>query len=126
MFGFLKQKRPVQTPITAPTAPAKLADTLLGMTTQTEREFLLNYARETYRSAGDIVDLGSWLGSFTVCLLAGLKQNQAWLKNPRAVHAYDTFVWSAWMERYYNKDYFRSPMKEGDNFLGDLVVGQFH
>src|SRR2546430_16771342 len=69
---------------------------LVGMTTRIEREFLENYARQTYSGAGEIVDLGSWLGSLTISLLEGLKKNPAAF-TAASVHAYDLFAWEDWM-----------------------------
>ena len=101
-------------------ASNKLPESLIGMTTPTERAYLLNYTQTTYTGQGEVVDLGSWLGSLTIPLLIGLRQNPTWNSQARGLHAYDLFTWADWMERYYNEKYFSRPMKNGDSFLGDF------
>lgn len=67
-----------------------------GMTSNQERECL-------YRSAmnmepfGQIVDLGSWLGSLTASLAAGVMANPRLSGASTKVYAYDTFRWCDWM-----------------------------
>lgn len=48
--------------------------------------------------AGDVVELGCWLGSATASLADGLASNPSFAG--RRLYAYDTFVWERWMERY--------------------------
>jgi hypothetical protein len=105
--------RPVQ-------APAGLQD-LCGMTWLSERKYLQDYAQNDYSGAGEIVELGCWLGSLTVPLLLGLKQNKVAAKGFDTVHAYDLFQWSAWMEPHYNEKMFSRHPKPGESFLAEFL-----
>jgi hypothetical protein len=85
-----------------------------GMTSTNERKCLYDAARRI-EPFGEIVDLGSWLGSLTASLAAGL------LKNPShsgktTVYAYDTFVWRDWMTPLATK-YGITGYSDGESFL---------
>jgi hypothetical protein len=96
-------------------------EALWGMTTPNERHYLADYAQRLYTGKGAIVDLGSWLGSLTVPLLLGLKENPAPAAKKGALHAYDLFEWQDWMNPYQPKGRFRKPLKSGDSFLPEFV-----
>jgi predicted O-methyltransferase YrrM len=68
------------------------------MLTPWERQWAKEYVRTSYRGRGHIVDLGCWLGSSTQALAKGLRDNPHPATECRAVHAYDRFVWEAYME----------------------------
>ena len=70
---------------------------LLGMTTQEEQACFQGYARLVHSGAGEIVDLGCWLGSTTIALAKGLAENMSPQAQARSIHAFDQFVREAWM-----------------------------
>lgn len=76
----------------------KLNIRYIGMTTNSEQKYLENYTRKIYSGAGEIVDLGCWLGSTCIPLAKGLSQRHDILtKENRKIHAYDLFIWKDWM-----------------------------
>jgi len=100
-----------------------LADTsasLLGMTTTTERAYFEHYARSLYTGAGDMVDLGCWLGSTTICLAKGLVRNRRAQVVRRRVHAYDEFVWQTWMDDCVRGTDLEGTFRPGDSFLEEF------
>lgn len=66
---------------------------LQGMTSQEERLYLYNYAQSKYTGEGEIVELGSWLGSSTVSLAMGLENNRCLADKHQHIHAFDIFTW---------------------------------
>lgn len=68
-----------------------------GMVSFEERRFLRWYAEKQFTGAGQIVDLGCWLGASTLPLLEGLAQNSNPATKQRKVYAYDRFIWEGWM-----------------------------
>jgi hypothetical protein len=68
-----------------------------GMISPQERAYFYAYARRLFTGRGDIVDLGCWLGATTISLAAGLIANPRARAQSRQVHAFDRFVWEAWM-----------------------------
>jgi hypothetical protein len=71
----------------------------LGMLTLQERQYLYEYTKQEYSGNGEIVDLGCWLGSSTIPLAMGLVENANPQTQSRKIHAYDIFVWEAWMDQ---------------------------
>jgi methyltransferase family protein len=70
----------------------------------------------TFEGPGDIVELGSWMGSSTACLAEGLAQNPN--RRERRIHAYDSFIWRDWMRTYTeDADLLASNISEGESFL---------
>lgn len=50
------------------------------------------------RGDGEIVELGSWLGSSTYALAEGKAGNI--LLTDRQIYSFDSFIWGTWMEKY--------------------------
>ena len=70
-----------------------------GMLTPAERQYY-PYVSRFYSGAGEVVELGPWLGLSTFCLLRGLCANPFF--GGRKLHVFDDFTWrSAWMARSY-------------------------
>ncbi len=88
---------------------------LLGMTTSQERRLFNEYGARRYTGAGEIVDLGCWLGSTTVPLAEGLLTNQTFDRKNRKIYAYDLFIWGDWMN--VQGSYLDGRYKEGDSFV---------
>ena len=85
------------------------------MTTNQERKCLYDAARQI-EPFGELVDLGSWLGSLTASLAAGLLANPNHHLGQTTVHAYDTFVWRDWMTPLARK-YGVTGYSDGESFL---------
>ena len=94
------------------------APPLLGMTTSIEQTYFEEYTKAIYTGAGEIVDLGCWLGSTTIPLARGL------VANPRAgrhtIHSYDQFVWDTWMDDCVRGTDIEGKFKAGDSFLDEF------
>lgn len=93
---------------------------LLGMTSSTEQEYLEWYGENTYKGAGDVVDLGCWLGSTTIPLTRGMLRNPAFAGGDRKVFAYDLFVWFDWMNSSVAGTDLYGKYTEGDNFVDEF------
>jgi hypothetical protein len=96
------------------------SESLLGMTTTTERAYFEEYARSTYSGAGEIVDLGCWLGSTTISLAKGLTRNPSSRAAAHRIHAYDQFLWYAWMDECVRGTGIEGKYKPGDSFLDEF------
>jgi hypothetical protein len=92
---------------------------LFGMTSLEEQKFFRDYVLKTYTGTGAIVDLGSWLGSTTIPLAMGLRARTDLPAEARKVHAYDRFIWEAWMEPYLHGCMDRHA--PGDTFLPEYM-----
>lgn len=90
---------------------------LLGMTTVEEQNYLESWARNSYKCAGRIVDLGCWLGSTTVSLATGLGQRGEECSN--VIDAYDTFIWQSWMDPYAGE--LTGQFRSGESFLCEFM-----
>jgi hypothetical protein len=88
------------------------------MTSYYERKCLYHAAR-SIEPFGQIIDLGSWLGSLTASLAAGLMVNPRLADSSIRIHAYDTFVWSSWMEPMGKRHGIRG-YSEGESFLPEF------
>jgi hypothetical protein len=92
----------------------------LGMTTYAEQKFYARYAREKYAGLGEVVDLGSWLGSTTLALLKGLSNNNAFVQSKHLVHCYDLFIWESWMDSSVRGTELEGKFKPGDSFVDEF------
>src|SRR5262245_34362631 len=71
---------------------------MYGMLVPLETEYLHGYASSDYSGQGAIVDLGCWFGVSTVALATGLREHPQLRLRSTLIHAYDLFVWEAWMD----------------------------
>jgi Methyltransferase domain len=70
----------------------------------------------TFEEPGDIVELGSWMGSSTACLAEGLSQNSD--REHKTIHVYDSFIWRDWMKTYTeDPGLLAANICEGESFL---------
>jgi len=70
----------------------------------------------TFEGPGDIVELGSWMGSSTACLAEGLSQSPG--REHKTIHVYDSFVWREWMKTYTeDPELLAANIREGESFL---------
>jgi hypothetical protein len=94
-------------------------DRLPGMTASTERAYFTWQTRELFTGRGTIVDLGSWFGSTTTTLAAGLAANPRPSTREAVIHAYDRFVWEGWMDDYAAMAV-HGPYAEGESFVREF------
>jgi len=91
------------------------------MTSSQERKFVREYAAHDFTGKGAIVDLGCWLGSFTLPLATGLRENARISDRENCIHAYDLFCWQEWMNPSVARTRLAGRYKEGDNFSDAFV-----
>ena len=94
----------------------------LGMTVKTEQTFCRHYARDRFTGAGEIVDLGCWMGATTIAFSKGLKKNlklQPEQKLKR-IHSYDLFKWHPTMDANAKGTPLEGRYREGDSFLPEF------
>lgn len=97
-----------------------LSSELLGMTSGTEQAYIAKYGEEKYTGNGEVVDLGSWLGSTTIPLTKGLLKNPHFRGSGRKVFAYDLFIWFDWMIPSVAGTDLAGRFTEGDNFVDEF------
>jgi len=96
----------------------ELSEAVQRIPTMLCRETLRYYKwlARTFEGAGDIVELGSWMGSSTACLAEGLSQNLN--RERKAIHVYDSFIWREWMKTYTEDPELRAAnIRAGESFL---------
>ena len=93
-----------------------------GMISGNEQTFCRNYARDLYTGAGEIVDLGCWLGATTVSFARGLRRNRRLTPEQRRkrIHSYDLFRWHPSMNPNVRGTPLEGRYQEGDNFLPEF------
>ena len=78
-----------------------------GMLTFAEKQYYL-YIGKFYSGRGEIVEIGSWLGSSTFYIVDGLLSNPYF--RGRKVNVYDDFTWrSSWMDKWMNDSNLQLP-----------------
>ena len=96
----------------------ELSASVQRIPTMVSKETLRYYKwlARTLQEPGDIVELGSWMGSSTACLAEGLSQNPH--REHRRIHAYDSFIWRDWMRTYTEApELLAANIRAGDSFL---------
>ena len=71
--------------------PLSVLPDVPGMLGGEERQFLYWYARDKYTGAGEIVELGAFLGQSASALAAGLAANPRCTDKSGRVHSFDRF-----------------------------------
>jgi hypothetical protein len=90
-----------------------------GMTTERERE-CLREAAAMAQGRGQLVDLGSFMGSLTLGLGLGLAQSPASADPSIRIHAYDRFVWESWMTDWWIANGRENSYDDGESFLPEF------
>jgi len=90
-----------------------------GMTTRREQQWLRNYAAQTYRGLGAIVDLGCFLGATTIALAEGLALNRT--ADSKKIHAYDLFSWDEGYEVWAKGKGVEGFLNIGGSFLPEFL-----
>jgi hypothetical protein len=93
------------------------------MISAAESRWAEKHIRTQYTGAGQIVDLGCWLGSSTIALAKGLRANHRVTPGEHRVHAYDEFIWREWMNVTFAGAALGDRYRPGDSFL-DLFQAQ--
>jgi Methyltransferase domain len=96
----------------------ELSGSVQRIPTMVSKETLQYYKwlARTLEHEGDIVDLGSWMGSSAACLAEGLSENR--YRKHRKIHAYDSFTWRDWMRTYTeDPELLAANIGEGASFL---------
>jgi hypothetical protein len=119
-------RRHVQELTAQPSWPAPAWDDLpLSAAAQAVPTMLTDTTRRFYKWLGSrlpagarIAELGSWLGSSTLCLCEGLDERAG---DTARVEVYDSFVWAAWMDSFV-------PVPSGGAWPrpGDVFLDRFH
>ena len=98
--------------------------TELGMTVKSEQAFCQEYARDLYTGAGEIADLGCWMGATTISFSRGLSGNDAvpQEKRKKRIHSYDLFRWHPTMDCEVEGSPIEGKYREGDDFFPDFEM----
>jgi hypothetical protein len=117
-IGYLEVEAPGRILEIAGGDNEKLSRSVRRIPTMLSPETLRYYRwlARTCEHPGDIVDLGSWMGSSTASLAEGLSQNPS--GKDRRVHAYDSFIWRDWMRTYTeDAEILTASLHDGDPFI---------
>ena len=90
------------------------------MTTQQEQAYFEHYAGSLYSGKGEMIDLGSWLGSTTISLARGLAKNRHCHPKRKRIHAFDLFQWEEWMNDCVKGTSIQNKYSQGENFLEEF------
>jgi hypothetical protein len=82
-----------------------------------EKQMLFWAARDHYLGLGEIVELGTFLGTSTECLCKGLQENQQVKTKAERVHCYDLFTRSEYVSASYAPWLDRHKISVGGSFL---------
>ena len=93
---------------------------ILGMTTEWEQAFVRWFAKEKYSGSGEMVELGCWLGSISISLSQGLKQNKKMINKISRIHTFDKFVWQDWMNNSVLQTNLNFQYHENDDFSDEF------
>ena len=91
----------------------------IGMTTLQEQAYCEWYCTHLYEGAGEVVELGTFLGSLTKSMVNGLRANPRSAARERKVRVYDLFWWDFIMEGCVKGTAYEGMCKEGDWFVED-------
>lgn len=89
---------------------------ILGMISDNESAFLHYYASTKFTGIGDIVDLGTWLGSSTFSLAKGLAENRMALNKDKRIFAYDLFTWEESLDHHVAGTEYDNMFNYGDDY----------
>ena len=102
--------------------PLEKAAPEFGMTCGNEQSFCREYARDLFTGAGEIVDMGCWMGATTVSFSKGLRDNRRLAADQRRkrIHSYDLFTWHSSMDPNVRGTPLEGAFREGDSFLPEF------
>lgn len=90
---------------------------LFGMTTYIEQDYYRKAAEDVCEIAGEIVDLGCWLGSTTLSLLHGCESSE----QTQNVWAFDNFTWESYMDGMNIHKQKTKKYNVGDSFKQEFI-----
>ncbi|MBW4509786.1 MAG: hypothetical protein KME64_25215 [Scytonematopsis contorta HA4267-MV1] len=90
---------------------------LTGMTSADDQYYMEQYAKEDYTGEGEILDLGCFLGSFSVSLAKGLDKNFQLREKKERIHTYDIFIWDKYIAEILDGNPLAAKLQVGDCFL---------
>src|SRR5262245_14469432 len=97
--------------------PLAPLESVPGMLTRAERQFLYFAAREFYSGSGEIVDAGAFLGASALALAAGLHDNRTVRHKAKRISSYDFFEFA---------DFYRSYLPGHQLKVGEDTLALFH
>lgn len=87
-----------------------------GMTTLQEQAYCEWYCAHLYRGEGEIIELGTFMGSLTKSMVDGLRANALEAARCRKVEVYDLFYWDFVMKACVAGTVYEDYCQEGDWF----------
>jgi hypothetical protein len=93
--------------------PFSVLPDIPGMLVGEEQQFLYWYARDKYTGAGEIVELGAFLGLSSSTLAAGLAANPRCTDKRARIHSFDRFEY----DKSFYAAYLDEPLAEGADTL---------
>lgn len=88
-----------------------------GMIQPIEKQMLFWAARDYFQGLGEIVELGTFLGTSTECLAKGLVENTRVADRAGRIHSYDLFICTPANRAAYGPWLDRCNVNAGDSFL---------
>jgi hypothetical protein len=93
----------------------------IGMTTADEQAYTEAYTQSDYTGQGEIVELGCFLGSFSISLARGLKANSRIKNQENRIHAHDIFIWDESIAQMFEGHEVGAKHQLGDSFIGEYI-----
>lgn len=93
----------------------------IGMTSADEQAYVQQYAETDYSGKGEIVDLGCFLGGFSIPLAKGLEANSKIEAKEGRIHAYDIFIWDEYVSQILAGHELAEKYNPGDSFLEEYI-----
>ncbi|AFZ03537.1 hypothetical protein [Calothrix sp. PCC 6303] len=93
----------------------------LGMTTADEQAYTEEYTKSNYTGEGEIVELGCFIGSFSISLARGLEANSKIQNKDNRIHAHDIFIWDEYIGQIFEGHEIGSKYQPGDSFIGEYI-----
>jgi hypothetical protein len=93
----------------------------IGMTTADEQAYTEQYTRSNYTGEGEIVELGCFIGSFSISLARGLEANSRIKNKENRIHAHDIFIWDEYISQMFEHHEIGSKYKLGDSFVDEYI-----
>ncbi len=94
---------------------------VFGMISEYERAFLHYYAQQKYSGAGEIVDLGTWLGSITNSIAKGLSENKKIQNKNKRIFAYDLFLSDEYLTPYVMCYFYHNKIEKAKSVLSEYA-----
>lgn len=103
-------------PWKAPRPVPRAISDVPGQTELGERLLYYWLASEQYTGAGEIVEIGTLVGSSSICFSAGLADNPRVTQKAGRIHAYDRFITMGDLGGFLQKHYPEENLQDGSDF----------